>query len=470
MLNVLKIQIARPFLVLGGIEFTFLVLCFYGGVMMSWVEYPHIVALLEQYWLQAAIFAGVFTASLFAVGLYAGLLTSSFASILVRLGVAFSLGFVVLSAIFYVIPGLFTWRSVTAGALVLAFVGIGMIHLIFLKFPDLTALKRRVVVIGTGEKAARIQELVDVARAYGFVCLGFVDTSGEKPSVPPANILPSSGSLVDLAGRLKADEIVVTEEDSLDHLLMDQLVECGFRGVPVIDYLPFWERETKRTDLDALTKNWILIAGGLPGGRFHHLVMRAFDLSLSVATLIFLLPVLVGAALAIKVDSRGPIFYRQGRVGLRGRPIELLKFRSMGVDAEWDGVPQWSARNDPRVTTIGAFIRKSRIDELPQILNVLKGEMKFVGPRPERPFFVERLAKEIPFYMQRFQVKPGITGWAQLNYPYGASNRDAREKLQYDLFYIKNYSLLFDLTIVLQTIRVVLWPQQRTESGQGVSR
>jgi len=455
MLNVLKIQIARPFLILGGIEFSFLVLCFYGGVMMSWVESPHIVAFLEQYWLQAAIFAGVFTASLFAVGLYAGLQTSSFASILVRLGVALSLGFVVLSAIFYVVPGLFIWRSVTAGALVLAFVGLGMIHLIFLKFSDLAALKRRVVVIGTGEKAARIQGLVDVARAYGFVCLGFVDTSGEKPSVPPANILPNAGSLVDLAERLKADEIVVTEEDSLDHLLMDQLVECGFRGVPVIGYLPFWERETRRTDLDALT----------PGGRFHHSVMRAFDLSLSVATLIFLLPVLVGAALAIKVDSPGPIFYRQGRVGLRGRTIGLLKFRSMGADAEWDGVPQWSARNDPRVTTIGAFIRKSRIDELPQILNVLKGEMKFVGPRPERPFFVEQLAKEIPFYMQRFQVKPGITGWAQLNYPYGASNRDAWEKLQYDLFYIKNYGLLFDLTIVLQTIRVVLWPQQMTEAG-----
>ena len=465
MFDVLKIQISRPFLVLGGIEFSFLVLCFYGGVMISWVEYPNIVGLLEEYWLQAVIFAGIFTASLFAVGLYGGLLTSSFASILVRLGVAFSLGFVALSVIFYVFPEIFTWRSVTAGALVLAFVGIGTIHLIFLKFPDLTALKRRVVVIGTGEKAARIQELVDDARAYGFVCLGFVDTSGEKPSVRPRNILPNSGSLVDLVERLKADEIVVAEEDNRNHSLMDQLVECGFRGVPVIDYLPFWERETKRTDLDALTRNWILIAGGLPGGRLHHLVMRTFDLLLSVATLIFLLPVLVGAALAIKIDSTGPIFYRQGRVGLRGRPIELLKFRSMGVDAEWDGVPQWSARNDPRVTTIGAFIRKSRIDELPQILNVLKGEMKFVGPRPERPFFVERLAKEIPFYMQRFQVKPGITGWAQLNYPYGASNRDAREKLQYDLFYIKNYSLLFDLTIVLQTIRVVLWPQQMTEPG-----
>lgn len=433
--------------------------------MMSWVEYPNIVALLEQYWLQAVLFAGILTANLFAVGFYTGLPTASFASILVRLGVAFSLGFVVLSAIFYVFPEVFTWRSITASAFVLAFVGIATIHRIFLKLLDLTALKRRVVVIGTGEKAARIQDLVDVTRAYGFICLGFVDTSGEKPSVALPNILPNSGSLVDLAERLKADEIVVAEEDSLDHSLMDQLVECGFRGVPVIDYLPFWERETKRTDLDALTKNWILIAGGLPGGRFHHFIMRAFDLSLSIATLIFLLPVFVGAAIAIKLDSPGPIFYRQGRVGLRGRTIELLKFRSMGADAEWDGVPQWSALNDPRVTTIGAFIRKSRIDELPQILNVLKGEMKLVGPRPERPFFVERLAKDIPFYMQRFQVKPGITGWAQINYPYGASNRDAWEKLQYDLYYIKNYSLLFDLTIVLQTIRVILWPHQMTEAG-----
>ena len=458
MLKVLDAQFSRPFLILALVEFCSLIISFYFGVMISWVNTPNIIELLTEYFLQATSFAAIIAVSLFIMGLYEGLLAETFSSILVRLGLAFCLGFAVLSAYYYVFPELSTWRSVTASALVIGFLVIATLHLVFMNLIDLSAFKKRCIVIGTGRQAACIQDLEGIGLAYGFTCLGFVVDGDQKPEVLPESIVEKTGSLLALVETLKADEIVMAIEDRRNHLMMDELAECGFRGVPVIDYAKFWERETKRTDLDALTRNWILMAGSLPGGRFHHLAMRIFDLSVSIATLTFLLPVIVGASLAVKLGSAGPIFYRQDRVGLRGRPFELLKFRSMEIDAESDGVPQWSQENDNRVTMIGAFLRKSRIDELPQILNVLKGQMKFVGPRPERPYFVEQLAKEIPFYMQRFQVKPGITGWAQLNYPYGASVRDARTKLEYDLFYIKNYSLLLDLMIVIQTIRVVFWP------------
>ena len=189
------------------------------------------------------------------------------------------------------------------------------------------------------------------------------------------------------------------------------------------------------------------------------MLKRAFDIVASLVLLAFSMPALALAALAVRLESRGPVFYRQERVGLNGRPFMLLKFRSMRTDAERDGVPRWAAVNDSRVTRVGAFIRKTRIDELPQIFNVLKGEMSFIGPRPERPFFVEELRQAIPYYFERHRVKPGISGWAQLNYPYGASIEDAKEKFQYDLYYIKNYSLFLDFIVLVQTARVILWPQ-----------
>ena len=185
---------------------------------------------------------------------------------------------------------------------------------------------------------------------------------------------------------------------------------------------------------------------------------RIFDVVASGTLLLFSLPIMVFAALAIKMESRGPIFYRQERVGLNGETFMLLKFRSMRTDAEKDGVPRWADLNDSRVTRVGSFIRQTRIDEIPQIFNVLKGEMSFIGPRPERPFFVDELRQVIPYYFERHRVKPGISGWAQLNYPYGASVEDAKEKFQYDLYYIKNYSLFLDLIVLVQTARVVLWP------------
>ncbi|HEY8351792.1 MAG TPA: exopolysaccharide biosynthesis polyprenyl glycosylphosphotransferase, partial [Sphingomonadales bacterium] len=193
-------------------------------------------------------------------------------------------------------------------------------------------------------------------------------------------------------------------------------------------------------------------------GRFDLFLKRLFDVTTSLLLLLLTLPILIVTAIAIKVTSPGPVFYRQERVGQGGRTFMVLKFRSMRTDAERNG-PQWAQANDDRVTPVGRLIRTARIDEIPQIFNVLKGDMSFVGPRPERPVFVEQLAKEIPFYLERHRVKPGITGWAQINYPYGASVEDARHKLQYDLYYIKNYSIFLDFLVLIQTLRVVLWPE-----------
>jgi sugar transferase (PEP-CTERM system associated) len=437
-----------------------LVVCFYIGALWSWVDVEFGIALFESFLLQALLFATIFIVAMFAMGLYEALLNSSIASVMVRMAVAFGGGFVVLSAIFYALPEYSTWRAVTGGGLVLGFLVIAISHFAFLKFANLVAFKRRALVIGVGEMAARILDLERRGCDYGFVCLGFIATPGEIAAVDQARIVANEGSLYDLVKRLKVEDIVVSVDDEQASPPMDQLVECSFRGVPIIDYATFYERETKRTDLDWLKEHWILSAGGLPGGTFHHLVMRLFDIFVSLTALIVFLPVIIGTALAIKLDSPGPIFYRQTRVGLRGKPFMLTKFRSMRTDAEADGIPQWSGQSDPRVTAVGAFIRKTRIDEIPQIFNVLRGDMKFVGPRPERPYFVEQLAQDVPFYMQRFQVKPGITGWAQLHYPYAASADDARDKLEYDLYYIKNYSLMLDIIIILQTVRVILWPHR----------
>ena len=256
---------------------------------------------------------------------------------------------------------------------------------------------------------------------------------------------------------MNASEIVIATEDRRG-LPVHQLVQCRLAGITVLDYLDFYERESGRVDISALTPSWFIFSSGFRTGAVVDAVKRAFDMLLCLLMLVAVLPLMAFTALAIALDSKGPILYRQERVGLHGRSFVLLKFRSMTTDAERDGAPIWAAKRDPRVTRIGWVIRKLRIDELPQLYNVLRGDMSFVGPRPERPYFVDRLAESIPYYLERHSVKPGITGWAQVHYPYGASLEDAKQKLSYDLFYLKNRGLFLDLIVLIRTVRVVLWP------------
>jgi sugar transferase (PEP-CTERM system associated) len=232
-------------------------------------------------------------------------------------------------------------------------------------------------------------------------------------------------------------------------------------GVAVIDIVDFLERESGKVRLDVLNPSWIIFSPGFDRSRFRETSKRALDVVASIALLVVALPLMVLTIAAIKIEDGlgAPVLYRQQRVGRGGRLFNVLKFRSMRTDAEQPGQAVWARKQDARVTRIGAFIRKVRIDELPQVVNVLKGDMSLVGPRPERPEFVASLEDRIPYYRERHCVKPGITGWAQLCYPYGSSEHDAAEKLQYDLYYIKNHSFVFDLMILLQTAEVVLWGQ-----------
>ncbi len=322
-------------------------------------------------------------------------------------------------------------------------------------------LKRRVLILGNGTQAARIARLVETGKNEYFMPVLFIDMPG-RGAYDRSDALDWSAAepdgLMDLSYRVGATEIIVAADDRRG-LPVRQLLHCKLAGIKVTDFLDFWERETRTVDLEALRPSWLFYSDGFRCGPVDEFLKRAFDIVVSSSLLIFTLPLLAATACLIKLESAGPILYRQSRVGLRGRPFTILKFRSMQIDAETDGRPRWAAQGDPRVTRVGAVIRKLRIDELAQILNVLRGDMSLVGPRPERPYFVDELAKEIPYYAERHWVRPGITGWAQINFPYGASTEDARRKLTYDLYYVKNRSIFLDALILLQTARVIFWNQ-----------
>lgn len=331
----------------------------------------------------------------------------------------------------------------------------------FLRVSDSDVFRRRVVVVGTGVRAARIAELVDHGRNRYFVPKAFVHACGDLRLVMGAPLdldrTADDRALARYAHEIGAREIVVATDERRG-MPVGQLLHCKVEGINVVDYQTFWERENGRIDIEALQPSWLIYSDGFRLSPFNNFVKRTFDVVVSLGLLIFALPVMAVTAIAVRLESPGAVLYRQERVGLGGQSFTLLKFRSMRDDAERDGI-RWAANSDPRVTRIGGIIRKFRIDELPQLFNVLKGDMSFVGPRPERPFFVDQLAKQIPFYGERHSVKPGITGWAQVNYPYGASIEDAKQKLAYDLYYVKNRTVFLDLVILVNTVRVILFSE-----------
>jgi sugar transferase (PEP-CTERM system associated) len=300
---------------------------------------------------------------------------------------------------------------------------------------------RRVLIIGTGEGTERIVAMLRARRGRRFET---VLTNADRPVLS--------------AGDLQAQRIwgVVTVDRSTS-LPGTVLLDSKLRGIRVFDETTFHEQQLGRINLDTITADWMLLANGFTNSRTYGVLKRGLDIVVSLLLLFLTLPLVVITALLVKLESQGPVLYRQQRVGLHGAPFTLLKFRSMKADAEFGGIPRWAQKSDPRVTRVGTFIRMTRIDELPQLLNVLTGEMSMIGPRPERPHFVEQLGRAIPFYHERAYVKPGITGWAQVNFPYGASIEDAREKLAFDLYYVKNRNLLLDMLILVSTVRVILF-------------
>ena len=309
----------------------------------------------------------------------------------------------------------------------------------------LNVFARRVLIIGTAAEAAPTETAIRSLRR-GFFTVAGVLPPGAGPRLAPAVLL-----------RQRIWGVVVTA-GARGLVPQDELLRCRHAGIGMFGDVEFREQQLRRIDLERLEADWMLFAPGLARGRAEQAVRRGFDVVISLLFLIATLPVMLLTAAAIRLDSPGPALYRQERVGLHGRVFTLLKFRSMRIDAEQRG-PIWASQKDPRVTRIGAFLRRVRIDELPQLFNVLQGSMCFVGPRPERPHFVEQLAEVIRFYQDRASVKPGITGWAQVNFPYGASIEDARQKLSYDLYYVRHRSLFLDLLILFATVRVILFQE-----------
>ena len=407
-------------------------------------------------WPRALLFSAVMVVCLLAFGLYSSRQRARLFGIALRVILAVLMASVIASSLFYLIPFLWIGRGVVALSATGAFFGMLVSRSVFSRVVDEDVLKRRVLVYGAGKSAAAIAGIRRRADRRGFFVVGYVPAPGEVREVTNG-LLDTSEGLVQLCARLDVSEVVVAMDDRRRGFPIADLLQCRLAGVDVTEQLSFLERETGRVRIDILNPAWMIFGEGFRRDPIRLLTGRLLDLGAGLVVLAIAAPFMLLTALAIKFEDgwRAPVLYRQRRVGLLGRPFELLKFRSMRVDAEKGGQAQWASENDPRVTRVGAFIRKVRIDELPQLLNVLRGNMSIVGPRPERPEFVAELAERIPYYHERHSVKPGITGWAQLCYPYGSSERDALEKLQYDLYYVKNNTLLFDLTILLQTAEVV---------------
>ena len=319
---------------------------------------------------------------------------------------------------------------------------------------------RRVLIVGTPAEAANVLEGLGArgSRAHRRVVGVYPTSTGGAADLAGVRLFNRDTELEQLVLRHNVSEVIVAaREQRGGGVPMDQLLACRIRGVRIMDFAGFYEQVKAEVPIDSLKGSWLVYGDGFVQGRARRAAKRVFDVVSSAMLLVLAAPLMLLTAIAIKLDSRGPVIYRQERVGLAGQTFMCLKFRSMGTDAEKDGVAVWATKNDARVTRVGAFIRKTRIDELPQLFSVLKGEMSMVGPRPERPSFVKQLREQIPFYDLRHTVKPGVTGWAQVRYSYGASVEDARRKHQFDLYYVKNNSLFLDLLVLIETVTVVLF-------------
>ncbi|WP_312488735.1 TIGR03013 family XrtA/PEP-CTERM system glycosyltransferase [Sphingomonas sp.] len=458
MIRVFKHYVPPAVLLLGVVDFALLMTAAELGWEMRARQIGYPVGSTIEHLPQILSFAIPLQIGLTAVGAYtaASFLSLRFAA--ARLIVAISMGVILLSLIYFFFPDLSYWRSSLFYSMVIAVGLLVVVRGLLGRSLGGDRFKRRVVLMGAGERAGRIAALAGQP-GCNFVIAGVIAMNTNETALPdaiPRSAIPNlQGFVIDR----RATEVVLAIQERRNALPYQDLLRVRTAGVQVSELSSFLERETGRIDLASVSHSWLIFSDGFASGRmWSAMVKRAFDIMVSLILLTVALPVILITALAIRLESKGSAFYRQRRVGLYNQTFDIPKLRSMRQDAELAGQAVWAEKDDPRITRIGRFIRKVRIDELPQIWSVLLGEMSFVGPRPERPQFVEQLEQQIPFYAERHMVKPGITGWAQLNYPYGASIEDARHKLEYDLYYAKNYSPFLDALILVQTLRVILWP------------
>jgi sugar transferase (PEP-CTERM system associated) len=408
--------------------------------------------------MSSLIFALVLSFSNIGIGLYRRSISWEDYKLISRLTVSFSVAAIALVIIYYIFPEFTIARSVLVYALGFSFTGMLFARYLFYRYTKQERLKKNILVIGTGAKAKKLIESNNEYLHKGFRVLACMSLTGAIDKVKNIQIIRNSDQLLETVKQEKIDEIVIAIDDRRSRLPMDELLDCKVYGTEIIDLATFYEREKALIDLENISPSWFIFSDGFTGGGLRALEKRLIDITASLMLLAVSWPFMLIVAIAILIESRfkGPILYRQVRVGELDQDFEVLKFRSMRTDAEMNGA-QMARQNDDRVTKVGKVIRKFRLDELPQIWNVLRGDMSFVGPRPERPQFVNEFAENIPYYRKRHRVKPGITGWAQLCYPYGENEFDAIQKLQYDLYYVKNYSLFLDLNIIIHTVEVILW-------------
>ena len=444
---------------MAAIELVVLFSSVYVAGLIVLGSFAECVRVLEPVVPKAALVAVVVIVSMVAMGLYQFHQRLYFSEAVVRLLVGLTLACLGLAIMFYAYPPLMITRDIASVAIAYALLLLLGIRYLFVRTVDHNIFRRRTLVYGAGERAGSIAEIRRKADRRGFMVVASVAAQGDTV-IEKQDVMRTNGNTItDIAIEKGAEEIVIAMDDRRGNLPIRDLLNAKLHGIDVVDLLEFLERETGKIRIDLVNPGWLIFSPGFRRSKIRRFAKRVMDLVVSGGLLLVSWPLMILIWIAIKVEdgASASVIYRQCRVGQGGGSFDVLKIRSMSEDAESDGVAVWATKNDSRITKVGGFLRKLRLDELPQIFNVLRGQMSIVGPRPERPEFVEQLQEKIPYYSERHVVKPGVTGWAQLKYSYGASEEDAAEKLQYDLYYIKNQTFLLDILIILQTVEVVLW-------------
>lgn len=437
----------------------------YGGIILAMylrlgVEGSRYQLNENNGWLKITLATAVCTLILYFYDLYDYTVMTNRRELMLRLVQALGIGWALLAFVFYFVPPLLIGRGVSVISVPLVLVLLLSWRVLIHYLMGHPEIGEKIIVVGTGQAALDTVEAVSERRDAGYRIVGFVTENGIKPNtkIGETTVIGTTEELDSIVSREKIDRIVIAVRERRGTFPTETLLKMSLAGnVSIEECTSFFERVTGQVHVDMLRPSWLIFAGRPKDTRLKTVFRELIHRGLALIGLILSLPIAVLTAVLIKLESRGEIFYRQERVGKNGKIFKVIKFRSMRVDAEKDGKPVWATASDDRVTRVGKIIRKIRVDEIPQFWNIIKGEMSFVGPRPERPHFVAQLAEEIPFYEHRHLVAPGLTGWAQIKYPYGASVEDARQKLQYDLYYIKNQSLALDLVIVFETIKTVLF-------------
>jgi sugar transferase (PEP-CTERM system associated) len=460
MIKLFGIYISKAVVLLGVIEILIFFAAMHGAILIAGhidASAPMATDLLGGNF--PVLYSILMFSAMTALGLYQKGSMATSSGFLLRIILAFVVGGVVMVLINLLLPDLTPdGNSILTLSLIVSLLGVLVARTVFVRVTSDKTLKRRVLVLGVGINADRIEESTKGKETIGIVVVGYVNLGDRIELVDADRQILKDQTLLEIANRLAVDEIVVAVDDRRKKLPNHELLECKIKGIKILDLLTFFEKELSIINIDLLYPSWMLYADGYNQRALNRTIKKLFDMTVGIIIFLFAAPLMVLVTLASLIESGGrdPILYSQVRVGKNGKLFKVYKFRSMRTDAEADGVARWASKNDSRITKLGGFLRKTRLDELPQIYNILNGDMSLVGPRPERPEFVMQLSNDIPYYPQRHWVKPGLTGWAQMLYPYGASEEDAKRKLEYDLYYVKNASTMLDFVILLQTIEVVL--------------